>query len=171
MKPSITFRLACAAEQRALEDLQRRASLMWDEDRDWLLAHPDAIELPMAQITDGRVLVAERDISTAGVNAGVTIGFAVVLHRDDGDSELDGLFVEPAAWRQGIGRALVAASISLALADGASSVWVVANSRALDFYLACGFVAVGEVQTQFRPALQMRKIIRIGNESMPPIPI
>lgn len=147
----LTFRLATLAEQRTLEDLQRRASLMLAEDRDWLMANPDAIELPIEQIADGRVIIAERDNRLCG--------FAVVLRRDDGDGELDGLFVEPDAWRQGIRRALVDAAITLALDDGASNLWVVANSHAVDFYLACDFISLGEVPTQFRPGLKMRKLV------------
>jgi GNAT superfamily N-acetyltransferase len=139
------------AERRALEELQRRASLVWEEDRDALLAHPDAIELPLEQITEGRTIVAE--------SAGELLGFAVVLQRDDGDAELDGLFVEPAQWRHGIGRALVVEAERIAARDGSASLWVIANTRALDFYRACGFVAVGEVATRFRPAPRMRKSI------------
>ena len=144
-----TYRLALPAERSALEDLQRRASLIWEEDREALLAHPDAIELPLEQITDGRTVVAE--------NAGTLLGFAVVLRRDDGDAELDGLFVEPTQWRHGIGRALVEQAERIAARDGAANLWVIANTRALDFYGACGFVTVGEAQTRFRPAPRMRK--------------
>jgi GNAT superfamily N-acetyltransferase len=146
-----TFRLAIPAEQRALEELQRRASLIYEEDRASLLAHPDAIELPLEQITGGRTVVAERD--------GELLGFSVVLRRDDGDAELDGLFVEPAQWRQGIGRLLVEQAEQIAVRDGSANLWVIANTRALDFYGACGFVTVGEVQTRFRPAPRMRKAI------------
>jgi GNAT superfamily N-acetyltransferase len=149
-----TFRLAIPAEQPALEELQRRASLIWEEDRESLLAHPDAIELPLEQITDGRTVVAERD--------GELLGFSVVLRRDDGDAELDGLFVEPAQWRQGIGRMLVEQAEQIAARDGSANLWVIANTRALDFYGACGFVTVGEVQTRFRPAPRMRKAIDVA---------
>jgi GNAT superfamily N-acetyltransferase len=148
------FRFAIPAERLALEELQRRASLMSEEDRDALLAHPDAIELPLEQITAGRTIVAE--------NVGELLGFAVVLQRDDGDAELDGLFVEPAQWRRGIGRALVAEAERLAARDGAASLWVIANTSALDFYGACGFVTVGEVATRFRPAPRMRKAIDVA---------
>ena len=149
-----TFRLAVPAERRALEELQRRASLMWEEDRDALLANPDAIELPIEQITDGRTIVAE--------NVGELLGFAVVLRRDDGDAELDGLFVDPAQWRHGIGRALLERAERIATSDGAASLWVTANTRALEFYGACGFVTVGEVATRFRPAPRMRKAIDVA---------
>ena len=146
-----TFRLAVPAERSALEELQRRASLMWEEDRAALLANPDAIELPLEQITSGRTVVAE--------SAGQLLGFAVVLPREDGDAELDGLFVEPTYWRHGIGRSLVEQTERIAVADGAANLWVTANTRALGFYDSCGFVTVGEVPTRFRPAPKMRKSI------------
>jgi GNAT superfamily N-acetyltransferase len=149
-----TFRLALPAERGALEELQRRASLIWEEDREALLAHPDAIELPLEQITDGRTVVAER--------VGELLGFAVVLRREDGDAELDGLFVEPSQWRQGLGRALVQQAERIAAHDGATNLWVIANTRALDFYGACGFVTVGEAATRFRPAPRMRKVIDVA---------
>jgi GNAT superfamily N-acetyltransferase len=149
-----SFRLAVPEERRALEDLQRRASLVWEDDRDALLANPDAIELPLEQITDGRTIVAE--------SAGELLGFAVVLRRDDGDAELDGLFVDPAQWRHGIGRELLEQAERIATRDGAASLWVTANTRALGFYGACGFVTVGEVATRFRPAPRMRKTIDVA---------
>jgi GNAT superfamily N-acetyltransferase len=150
---SPTFRLAVPAERSVLEELQRRASLMWEEDRAALLANPDAIELPLEQITGGRTVVAER--------VGQLLGFAVVLRRDDGDAELDGLFVEPAYWRHGVGRALVEHAERIATRDGAAYLWVTANTRALGFYDSCGFVTVGEVATRFRPAPKMRKSIDV----------
>jgi GNAT superfamily N-acetyltransferase len=151
---SPTFRLAVPAERSALEELQRRASLMYEEDRAALLANPDAIELPLEQITGGRAVLAESD--------GQLLGFSVVLPRDDGDAELDGLFVEPTYWRHGIGRALVEQAERIARADGAANLWVTANTSALGFYDSCGFVTVGEVATRFRPAPKMRKSIDVA---------
>jgi len=126
---------------------------MWEEDRAALLANPDAIDLPLEQITAGRTVVAE--------SAGQLLGFAVVLAREDGDAELDGLFVEPTYWRHGLGRALVEQAERIATSDGAAHLWVTANTRALGFYDSCGFVTVGEVQTSFRPAPKMRKSIHV----------
>jgi len=59
-----------------LEDLQRRASLNNPGDREALLAHPDAIALPVEQIVDASVFVAGREH--------VLVGFAAVVRRDDG---------------------------------------------------------------------------------------
>lgn len=147
----ISVRPANIGERSALEALQWRASLMWEETRDALLAHPDAIELPNEQISEGRTIVAELDNKV--------VGFAVVLPRADGDAELDGLFVEPAIWRAGIGTRLIREAEILAAVGGAASLYVVGNPRAESFYTACGFELIGEEQTRFGVGLTMRKTI------------
>lgn len=152
-----TTRPARADERSALEALQWRASLIWAADRDWLLANPDVIQLPMEQIEAGRVFVAEA--------AGALLGFCVVLPRDAEESELDGLFVEPGAMRAGLGARLVAQAERMALADGARSLFVIANPDAVAFYRKCGFELVGEAQTQFRPAPTLRKRLDDGARS------
>ena len=70
MSAEPTFRLAVPTERSALEELQRRASLIWEEDREALLANPDAIELPLEQITDGRTIVAEASGPAARLRGG-----------------------------------------------------------------------------------------------------
>src|SRR5262244_1526044 len=95
----LVMRPAHPSEQKELEALQRRASLTNEGDRDALLAHPDAIEVPLAQIASGNVFVAESN--------GTIVGFAAVEPRADGDSELDALFVDPNMRRRGIARSLI----------------------------------------------------------------
>ncbi|CAQ86202.1 MULTISPECIES: hypothetical protein [Photorhabdus] len=51
----ITIRLAKTTEYIALEALQLRASLMWEDDRELLLANPHAIELPTEYIEAGYI--------------------------------------------------------------------------------------------------------------------
>ena len=142
------LRPARIEELAELEDLQRRASLALDEYREALLAHPDAIALPAEQIERGEVLVAEID--------GRIAGFAVILD-DDGKTELDGLFVEPELWRQGIGSALVGAAVHDARSRGLSLMTVVANTGAKEFYERCGFSVEGSAETRFGPALRMSR--------------
>ena len=151
MHEAPTLRPARSDERQALEGLQRRASLALDEYRDQLLAHPEAIDLPLDQIEAGRVAVAE-----AG---GVLLGFAVVLPRADGGAELDGLFVDPEHWRRGLGARLIEAAAAMAAADGAEVMSVVANPRAEEFYAACGFRLAGRHETRFGPALLMEKAL------------
>ena len=148
-RPRIVIRRALAVERDALEGLQWRASLENVGDRDALSANPDAIDLPAAQIEGGGVVVAEIDR--------VVKGFAAVLSREDGDAELDGLFVEPTAWRQGIGRALVEHCCRVARSDGAVSLHVIGNPHAVAFYHSCGFTTAGTVQTRFGVGLLMRR--------------
>jgi GNAT superfamily N-acetyltransferase len=157
----VWLRQAHPTERSALEELQRRASLMWEEDRQWLLDHPEMIELPPDQIEGGHVWVAE---SERGV-----LGFAVVLPADGGNAELDGLFVEPDAWRSGIGRRLMAQCRSSAQALGAEYLYVVANSRALGFYHKVGFEALGETPTQFRPGIRMRLFLGGDGDGAPSV--
>jgi GNAT superfamily N-acetyltransferase len=151
MKSKIVIRRAAAGERADLEALQRRASLNNPGDRDAILAHPDAIELPPEQIASGAVRVAEQD--------GVRRGFSVVLRRDDGDAELDGLFVDPVVWRSGIGRALVEHAARQARELGASILHVVGNPHAEGFYAAVGFTTHGTFETRFGTGLLMRKIL------------
>jgi GNAT superfamily N-acetyltransferase len=140
---------AVVEERRALEELQRRASLVWEADREMLLAHPDAIELPVEQIQSGWVRVAVDD-------AGRPLGFSVLLAVRAGACELDGLFVEPEEWGRGIGRLLVSDCVARALRAGASRIEVTANPDAYGFYSGLGFVAGEIVPTRFRPARRMR---------------
>jgi len=145
----LTVRLADPHERLDLEQLQWRASLNNPGDRDALLANPDAIELPREQIAAGQVFVAERD--------GTVVGFASVLDRPDGDTELDGLFVEPTCWRGGIGRALVDRCAGYGRERDAGAIHVIGNPHALGFYKAYGFIDVGVHETRFGSGILMRK--------------
>lgn len=142
------IRLARSDEREALEDLQRRASLAIGTYNEQLEAHPDAIHLPPIQIALGEVLVAEAD--------GEIAGFAVLVDKGN-SAELDGLFVEPARWRRGIGAALVNEAVHVARNRGLSLITVVADPGAREFYEKCGFSVEGEAETRFGPALRMSR--------------
>ena len=142
-RADVRIRLARPEEREQLEALQWRASLANETDRPHLEAHPDAIDLPAAQIADGQVWVADLDGNIAG--------FAALL-----DGELDGLFVEPELWRCGVGAALVETAAHEARRNGLA-LSVIANPAARGFYERCGFSLEGEAQTRFGPALRMTK--------------
>src|SRR6185295_15146795 len=137
MVPDIVIRPARFDEQAMLESLQRRASLNNPGDRDALLANPDAIAIPIEQITDGCVFVAESD--------GIVAGFAAVVPRPDGGAELDALFVEPHLWTRGIGRRLVDHISEVAREKAASFLHVIGNPHAQGFYVSCGFRVTGTI--------------------------
>ena len=145
----IVIRPALLAERSSLEALQWRASLANAGDRDALLANPDAIALPVEQIADGDVFVAQQD--------GVVVGFAAVLTRPDGNAELDALFVEPAIWKRGVGRLLVEHCAVVARERAARILHVVGNPHAEGFYVSCGFRSTGAVETRFGAGLAMER--------------
>ena len=140
---ALILRVAFPDEREELENLQRRASLELREYRDQLIANPDAIHLPPAQLANGQVLVAEIE--------GRLAGFAAVV-----GGELDGLFVEPALWGRGIGKTLVDAAAHQARQKGLT-LTVVAAPGARRFYENCGFSIEGNEQTRFGPAVRMSR--------------
>jgi GNAT superfamily N-acetyltransferase len=145
----IVIRPALQVERSSLEALPWRASLANPGDRDSLVANPDAIVLPVEQIADGHVFVAQRD--------GVIVGFAAVLPRPDGTAELDALFVEPSLWRGGVGRLLVEHCADVARRRASRILHVVGNPHAEGFYAACGFRTTGAIETRFGAGLAMER--------------
>ncbi|HWC17858.1 MAG TPA: GNAT family N-acetyltransferase [Terriglobales bacterium] len=145
------IRPAITSEQKELEGLQLRASLTNAGDRDALLAHPDAIEVPVGQIAAGSVFVAEWN--------GTIVGFAAVEPRVDGESDLDALFVDPNLRRRGIGRLLIEHCAGVARRRESTALYVIGNPHAEEFYVACGFSLIGTSQTRFGTALLMRLMV------------
>lgn len=141
------LRIATPADGAALNRIKREASLVADEYRQALLAHPDLLRVPEDQLRAGAVLLAEhgRDI----------VGFAAVGRREDG-IELEGLFVAPSHWRRGVGRRLVQGAATEFGGDAPVAVHVVASPDAVAFYQACGFDVVSDTTTRFGPAIVMR---------------
>ena len=148
----VAVRPARPEEREALEALQRRASLVSEAYRALLLANPDAIALPAGRIEAGDVWLAEAAEGIAG--------FCVVTTLPGGhEAELDGLFVEPAHWRRGIGGVLVEKAAAVARARGARWLVVVSGRSEETFYALHGFAVTGEVETRFDTALAMRRAI------------
>jgi len=150
-----SIRTAHPAERLALIALQRRAALANPGDRAVLEAHPELIDTPAPLFHAGNVLVAER--------FGTPLGFAALLLHEDGEVELDGLFVEPAHWKAGIGRALVASAMARAVTLGATRLSVIGNPHAKEFYFKLGFVLTGRFKTRFGTGLVLERRIAPGD--------
>ena len=86
---------------------------------------------------------------------GAVAGFAVLTRDADGGLELDGIFVEPALLRQGIGKRLMADAKARAAALGGTTLKVVAAPDAEAFYRDSGFAFVAETDTLLGKALVM----------------
>lgn len=148
MAAFVEIRRAVPAERRALGNLHRRSSYVWEEDRTLLDRHPEVLGVDPLAIADGRVRVA------LGAD-GTPVGFATVAGRDDGDCELVDLFVEPELMRRGVGQALLEDALACAAKGGHRRMTVVAHARTVPFYERCGFVAGEPVQTRFAPAVRL----------------
>jgi GNAT superfamily N-acetyltransferase len=147
------FRSARSEEVGVLIELQRRTAMV-SIYREQILAHPDAIEIPVPAIVAGHVRVA--------LIAGRILGFSMVLPLAEGLGELDGLFVEPEFARRGLGRALLADAFSIARKQGIRRIEVTANLQAVGFYERIGFATDGPVATRFGPALRMHVEIEVA---------
>jgi GNAT superfamily N-acetyltransferase len=139
----VDIRLAHPDDRLNLIELQRRASLMWEDVRQQLLDDPGIIDLDEEMLANNEVFVAEI--------AGRIVGFATIIAHEGNDAELEGLFVEPAEWRKGIGTALVRQIEREAAAWGANRLHVLANANVLGFYEAAGFTRIGEQKTELGP--------------------
>jgi N-acetylglutamate synthase-like GNAT family acetyltransferase len=133
----LQLRLATTEDADTLQDILKAASLANPGDRDWLLAHPEVLVVDADQLHAGRIHVA------AATN-GELLGYAAVLPPQAGQAEIDGIFVRPTHWRQGVGRTLLRACAAQARAEGARELGVVVNPHALAFYAALGFEMAAE---------------------------
>jgi GNAT superfamily N-acetyltransferase len=150
-KMKLGIRFARLPERAALIELQRRASLVWDEYHDALLANPDAIEIPVEQFGNCQV--------RAAWNGDRHFGFSAMAALDVEICELDGLFVEPAHWRQGIGGALIEDAVRLARRRKFHRMEVTANPRAEGFYTKQNFIKYAVTETRFGSASRVHRIL------------
>jgi GNAT superfamily N-acetyltransferase len=150
---AIRIRPAEARELAALGELKLRASLAWGDHLEALASMPEARTVPPEHLPF--LFVAEA--------AGRILGFATVLAGPGPEAAvLEDLFVEPDAWRQGVGRGLVLEAERRARALGAASLQVIAG-RARGFYGACGFAVTGRADTRLEPAVEMELPLAAGD--------
>ena len=140
------IRLGVAADLPAASDVYRSASLSNAGDRDNLLARPEYLVLGPEGLAEGRTYVAEEE--------GSLVGFATWIEAG-GVFELEDLFVDPGWRRRGIAAALVNRIAQVLRARGVQRLEVTANSHAMEFYRAAGFVDSGVADTVFGTAPRM----------------
>jgi N-acetylglutamate synthase-like GNAT family acetyltransferase len=123
------IRLARREEAAALSELCARSKAVWGYYPDFMALARAALEVKPEEIAAGDVWVAEADGSVVGVAA---------LAQGDapGTIDLAKLFVMPAQFRNGIGRALFAHSVAVARRRGARRLPILADPNAVGFYEA-----------------------------------
>jgi len=144
MTEPVGLRTAIGADLPALQRIFREASLSNPGDRPGLLEHPEHLVFAGEHLGTGSTRLAEVH--------GAPVGFATGVPGRPGELELEDLFVDPARRRRGIALRLVRDQAELARGRGLTRIAVTGNRHALAFYLAAGFVQVGEVPTALSPA-------------------
>ncbi|RYE10391.1 MAG: GNAT family N-acetyltransferase [Hyphomicrobiales bacterium] len=144
MSVPLDIRLANPGDRQELIDLLWRASLAWEVVRQELLDHPEVVDVDPELIARNQIFVAQRGDRI--------VGFATIVPHEGNDAELDGIFVEPSAWRQGIGMALMHQIEREAKAWSANRLHVLASPNVVGFYTAAGFERTGEQKMRFGPA-------------------
>ena len=134
------MRTAVPEDLPELQRVFRVSSLSNAGDRDALLAHPEHLMFVGSGIAAGRTMVAQVDDRL--------VGFASTIEIDSDQAELEDLFVDPAWQRQGTARQLVGALVDNGRRRGLRTILVTGNPHALPFYLAVGFVVIGEQATE-----------------------
>jgi predicted N-acetyltransferase YhbS len=145
----LSTRTATDDDVSVLRDIYRRSSLSNHGDRANLLAHPEALQWTGAGVAEHRTRVAVDE-------GGSILGFVTVVDIDGGQ-ELEDLFVDPTAMRQGVATRLVRDAVREATRSGVPWIEVTGNLHAAEFYASAGFVRIGEEQTLFGPAPRLRR--------------
>lgn len=146
-----SIRNATQSDRAALTELHRRSSLIYEDNRAALLAHPELFGVSAESIKAGHIRVLTR--------SGQIVGFATLIPRAPGVGELEDLFVDPDYTHQGLGRMLVADAVARAPAMGIKRVEVTANPNATAFYEKVGFVVTGRSDTQLGPGWRMHRSV------------
>jgi GNAT superfamily N-acetyltransferase len=142
-------RPATEGDLGVLRDLFRRSSLSNEHDRANLRTAPEALHWAGDRIAERRTRVAV-DVD------GNILGFATVIDIEGGQ-ELEDLFVDPDAMRQGVATQLVQEAASVATRSGVPWIEVTGNQHAAEFYASVGFAAIGVEHTLFGPAPRLRR--------------
>lgn len=138
-------------EREALISLQLRSSMADPAFPVEVLETPGAIDVPADWIAAGQVYVASGE-------SGLT-GFVTLVPDTKDAFELEGLFVDPDCWKQGIGRALVERAIAHVRGARAGRLHLIANPNALGFYVRLRFTVTGEKKLRFGTGLLMEMVL------------
>ena len=131
-----------------------------DRERTWrrLLSDEDNDIRTMVCEDGGRRVVGFLSITGASRDADAGAGVA----------EFPALYVDPASWRQGVGRTLVMAGLAALNAAGAREVtlWVLEDcAQARAFYERCGFTADGAAQDNEHGPRELRLKRMLGGDA------
>ena len=129
----------------------RRASLSNEGDRTVLVEHPESLVFTITSQFGARVRVATAEPD-------LIVGFATTV-PEHGILELVDLFTDPDWMRRGVAKALIDDIAAFATTLNVGRLSVVGNPHALAFYNRVGFIADGQVATEFGQGFRMHLTI------------
>jgi GNAT superfamily N-acetyltransferase len=140
----IAVRSARPDEAAALTALCTRSKAYWGYDAAFITQSAITLTITSSMIGEGRVLVAENQ-------RGSLVGVAAVEKISMSKFDLARLFVEPAAVRTGVGRALFDAVVRLVEMEGGTCLSILSDPFAEAFYERLGAVRIGEAPSDAIP--------------------
>ena len=120
----------------ALTAIAFEAKRQWGYPEAWIRAWAGTLTIAPGYVASNPTFSA--------LEGGAAAGFCA-LRMGAGEARVDHLWVRPAHWRRGIGRALFRHAESVARAAGAQVLVVESDPNAEGFYLAMGAARVGRV--------------------------
>lgn len=150
MKEELCKRPARPEECAALTELCLRSKAHHGYDADFMSACR-----PELTVTPNRLARGGHAVAEVG---GKLAGFVQVLTQD-GETWLEGLFVEPDFIGEGIGTQLMAAAIAMARETGAKELEIHADPFAEAFYISCGARRVGLVPSGSIPGRKLPQLV------------
>ena len=142
-------------EQRDLTRLCVRATIRAGHDEAFIDRTMPALTITVPFINANYVRVAE---DSSGKTVGVVWVTPTALQ---GIALLHGLFVDPAYWKHGIGRALFEAAVTYAKEIKAGAIMVYAEPSAEGFYKRMGAIKIGEGPFYFSPEILLPHLLYI----------
>ncbi|MEM7243957.1 MAG: GNAT family N-acetyltransferase [Acidobacteriota bacterium] len=137
-----TLRPAVPDEVGVLTEIAREAKRSRGYPEEWLALWWDELSFTTDTLKEQEVTVAEIDGRQVGV-------VALMLKEDDAD--LDDLWVLPEHHGSGVGSRLFEEAVAQARRHGVSSLRIVSDPDAEEFYLRRGAVRVGSVPSKPAP--------------------
>lgn len=138
----LTLRPARAGESALLSELACLAKAHWGYPPDLMALWAEEFRVSPGFIEAHHVICAEKD--------GEVVGFAAVC-EENGAFELEHLWVRPDRMREGVGRVLLGDIIDHLRSAGVTTMRIVSDPHAEEFYLKLGARRVGEKESTKRP--------------------
>lgn len=149
-----SIRNAKVEEQRELTRLCVRATMHAGYDDAFIDRVMPGLTITLPLINGGCVQVAEK-------KPGAVIGVVAVTILAQGIALLNSMFVDPAFWRQGVGRALFGAAVARAMTLKTGAIMIYAEPSAEGFYKRMGAIRIGEGPFYYSPEIVLPQLLYI----------